>query len=217
MTAAASSARSGTGGPADPTRWRPARPARLLASGLLLVGSLVAALSVYTRLSDRMRVLVLARDVPAGARLAADDLTVLGVAADAGLAFVPASSAGNVVGSYARVRLAAGSLLVTGATQLRPLVDAGRAVVTVSVAAVPSGVREDARVLLVLSPADPTGPVAVVDARVVSPPSDTPDGGVEALAVSVPLGDVATVVLASRVGVAVVDPAEPLASTGATS
>lgn len=75
--------------------------------------------------------LVVARDVPAGARIADGDLRAAGVAADAPVQPVPASARSRVVGRVARVGLVAGTVLTPGHLARRDAVPSGRSVVAV--------------------------------------------------------------------------------------
>ncbi|WP_240958469.1 SAF domain-containing protein [Streptomyces chilikensis] len=76
--------------------------------GAVLV-SAVGFTVIAADLSGRTDVLVLARDVPAGAALTARDLRTVKVAAEAGV--VPVADTAKVLGKQARVPLVAGSLL----------------------------------------------------------------------------------------------------------
>ncbi|MFC9486586.1 SAF domain-containing protein [Streptomyces hydrogenans] len=77
---------------------------------LAAVAGLGAAAAV-TSSSDRMKVLAVARDVPAGQPLTAADLTVAEVSADAALTPVPAAQKASVVGKRTAVELRKGGLL----------------------------------------------------------------------------------------------------------
>ena len=80
--------------------------------GLLLVavsGALVAWLFVTA--SDRTPVLVVARDVPVGARITAADLITAQVGADSSVRTVPETRKTQMVGLFAAVDLRAGTLL----------------------------------------------------------------------------------------------------------
>src|SRR3954447_20632337 len=104
-------------------RVRPQRPARALAGALLVVASMVASLTVYSRIGDRHEVLALARTVLAGDRLADGDFKVVSISSDDSLTTVPASARPSLVGQYAKVRMLAGSLVVGDSVQPGPLVD----------------------------------------------------------------------------------------------
>lgn len=207
--AAVLSARSGL-------RMRPHRPMRALAGALIVVASIVAALALYARIGDRREVLALARDVPAGAQLTDDDLAVVALATDDAIASMPVSQRDAVVGQYARVSLLAGSLLAGESLQLRPLVDPDRVLMSVVVPAglVPAGLREQARIALVVTPPTSGGdrpPPILVDAIVAAVPrgvggtAGAPDAveGTVALSVEVPPEYVGVVGEAQAVSVGV--------------
>ncbi|MFF3313382.1 SAF domain-containing protein [Streptomyces sp. NPDC002952] len=81
---------------------------------LLLLVTLIGALGgavVVARAGDRVDVLAIARDVPAGHRLTAQDLTTVSFAEDPGLSPVPASQRATVLGKRAAVDLRHGGLL----------------------------------------------------------------------------------------------------------
>lgn len=174
--------------------------------GVLVIAiSMLVTIAVFRSAGHRVAVLVLARDVPAGAQLAAADLTVARVSSDGALAPMPATGRASVVGRYAKVRLLRGSLLVDGALQDRPLVDANSAVVAIQIGAgaLPTGLREQSHVWLVLS--GTSAATTVVSATVVSLPTDVSSGGTS-LSVSVADTDAPAVVTAQKVAVALVDP-----------
>lgn len=75
----------------------------------MLVGALGSALIVY-RTGQRTDVLVAARDIPAGHRVTADDLTVAGVAADEA-SVAGAGTERAYIGSYATTTVPKGTLV----------------------------------------------------------------------------------------------------------
>ncbi|MGW2016839.1 SAF domain-containing protein [Streptomyces sp. NPDC001927] len=77
---------------------------------LAVVAGLGAAAAV-TSASDRIKVLAIARDVPAGQALTTADLIVAEVSADAALAPVPATQEASMVGKRPAVDLRKGGLL----------------------------------------------------------------------------------------------------------
>lgn len=107
------------------TRRRPALAA--LAVLLVVVGAL-GATSAVSRAGHRLPILVLARDVPEGATVTASDLTTVDVAAS-GLASLPASAAGSVVGQRAALPLLAGTVLTRSALTVGPALLPGQEVV----------------------------------------------------------------------------------------
>ena len=94
------------------------------------------------------------RDVLAGEQIDDADLEVVSMSSDDGIPTIPASQRGAIVGQYARVRLLAGSLLAADSVQPRPIVDPERVLmsVVVPVGLVPVGLREQSRVVLVVTP-----------------------------------------------------------------
>ncbi|MFD5814712.1 SAF domain-containing protein [Streptomyces sp. NPDC127038] len=88
---------------------------------LLVLVTLIGALGgavVVTRAGDRIDVLAISRDVPAGHRLTAQDLTTATFAKDPGLSPIPASRRATVIGQRAVVDLRRGGLL--SSAQLAP-------------------------------------------------------------------------------------------------
>lgn len=98
-------------------------------------------------------VLQVIRDVPAGNTLTADDLRFVEVGAlDPSVRVVLAVDHSTVIGRHTRTRLVAGTLVVHDVLQSEPLVAPGSAVVAISVADLPVGLRERSRVDVVLPP-----------------------------------------------------------------
>ena len=135
-------------------RMRPQRPLRALAGALVVVASVVAALALYARIGNRSEVLALSRDVLAGEQISDADLQVVSISSDGDVPTVPASQRAAFVGQYAKVRMLAGSLLGADSVQPRPIVDPERVLmsVVVPVGLVPVGLREQSRVVLVVTP-----------------------------------------------------------------
>jgi hypothetical protein len=198
---------------------------RALAGALVVVTSVVAALAIYARIGDRAEVLALSRDVLAGEQIAEDDLEVVSLSSDDRIPTVPASQRSTIVGQYARARLLSGALLAADSVQSRPLVDPDRVLmsVVVPVGLVPVGLREQSRVVLVISPPTSGGirPAAVlVDAVVAAVPRNlgevvgSADAGQSmiALAVEVPPAYVGVVGEAEAVSVGVLDGSAPFPS-----
>jgi SAF domain len=199
-------------------RMRPHRPMRALAGALVVVTSVVAALAIFARIGDRAEVLAVSRDVLAGEQIGADDLEVVSLSSDDHIPTVPASQRSAIVGQYARVRLLSGSLLAADSVQSRPIVDPDRVLmsVVVPVGLVPVGLREQSRVVLVVTPPTSGGirPAPVlVDAVVAAVPRNLGEvvgsadagQGMIALAVEVPPSYVGVVGEADAVSVGVLD------------
>ena len=194
---------------------------RALAGAMIVIAAVVAALAIYTRVGDRTEVLAVRRPVLAGEQITRDVLQVVSISADESFPSLPATDLGLVVGQYARVRIASGSLLVADSIQPGRLVDPKRVLmsVVVPVGLIPVGLREQSRLTLVVTPA-PTGEPAVpalVEAIVASVPrnlteivgSDESGRAMVALSVEVDPQWVSLVGSASAVSVGVLDPQSP--------
>lgn len=208
--------------PSTGLRLRPRRPARAVLAILVVVASVAAALTIYIRIGDRQEVLAATRTILAGEQLGSGDFRVVAISTDEDLAVTPAPDLAELVGQYARVRIAAGSLVVGTSTQPEPLVNADRVLMSVGVPAVgiPSGLREGSRIALIITPGrsamEPTQPV-LVEATVAAVPGNLADliaggssGSLEvALSVEVPPERAALVGSADEVAVGVLDPSAP--------
>ncbi len=100
-----------------------------------------------------------ARAVNAGQTLTTADVAVVRVAAEAGVATVPASQLSSVVGRTAAVPLVAGSLLAPDELGAAAWPPSGQAVIAVPVKAghAPSGLGAGTQVLVLVVPAGPAG------------------------------------------------------------
>lgn len=192
--------------------FRPGSRRRMrIALGVALVAVAIGGnVLVYSSLDDRIAVLQVVRDVPAGAQLTADDLRSVEVDVDATVRVVDAADLPTVVGQYAKVRLVSGSLVVTEALQGAPLVAPGAAVVAVQVpeGSLPAGLRERSAVRLVLpSDADAGAAPVVVEGRVVGlPTSPATATGTLSVSIEVPVDDATLVVASDDVGVVLLEP-----------
>lgn len=203
-------------------RMRPKRPARMILALLLVVGSITVALTIYVRIGNRQEVLAATRTVLAGEQLAMSDVRVVSISTDDDIAAVAATDRGLLVGQYARVRIAEGSLVVAASTQPTPLVDPDRILmsVTVPLGGVPAGLREGSRVALIVTPDTTVSaeqqPV-LVEATVAAVPrnlaelvgGDSPGSAQVALSVEVDPARAALVGSAESVAVGVLDPSAP--------
>lgn len=199
-------------------RVRPQRPGRALFGVLLVVVSVVVALTIYTRVGDRHEVLAVTRTVLAGEQLTAADLRVVSISSDDSLPSVPSSAMDSMVGQYARVRMVQGSLLVVDSVQSRPLVDPSKVLMSVPVAlsGVPTGLREGSRLVLIVTPkaAGASAQPVLVEASVAAVPRNLGElvGGGDsnqstvALSVEVAPESAAVVGSADKVAVAVLPP-----------
>jgi hypothetical protein len=213
-------------------RVRPQRPVRAVFGALLVVASVVVALTIFTKIGDRREVLAVNRTILAGEQLADGDFRVVSISSDDDFPSVPAGDRELLVGQYARVRMHEGSLVVADSVQARPLVDPDAVLmsVTVPVGGVPRGLREGSRLVLIVMPAarggDRPEPV-LVEAIVAAVPSNlgeivgsSGDSGVSsvvALSVEVPPDRAALVGSAEKVAVGVLDPKAEFPSGAATA
>ena len=193
---------------------QPSGPARISsrARGRLALGALVVAigvlinLAIYRSVDDKSPVLQLNRDVPAGQQISADDFRTVEIGADGAFRSVPSSDLNAVVGSYAKVRLIAGTLLAREALQAGPLVAPGASVVAVTVPAgeVPIGLRERSRVSLVIVASDRTS--TSVSGTVVGLPSQAGSSGQVSVSIELAAGDAGAVAAAEKVRLVLLDP-----------
>jgi hypothetical protein len=153
------------------------------------------------------------------------------VSVDADVRTVSSESMPIVVGQYAKVRLVAGSLIVTEALQPTPLVAPDSALVAITVPAgqVPIGLRERSHVGVVVAAEGSGGgggtaaTPATVDGRVVGLPSPVQSStGQVALTLEVGAADATVVATAAAVRLVLLDPgidpaagATPTANGGA--
>jgi hypothetical protein len=185
-----------------------------IAAGVALAAIAIGGnLYVYSTLDDSRPVVQAVQDVPAGEQITADMLRTVSVDADATVNVIGGDQLDSLVGSYAKVRLVAGSLVATEALQATPLVSPGSSVVAIQVAdgSLPRGLRERVPVLLVVPPTGGVDddPPATVSGRVVGLPSDTPSAlGLQSLSVEVTTTDAATIAAADDVRVVLVEPSD---------
>jgi hypothetical protein len=185
--------------PRLPVRPRRRVPHLLLGVLLITVCALVFAV-LALRAGGRATVLAVARPVGAGQAITAADLRVVRVAADPGVAVMPAAAAGQVIGRTTAVPLTPGVLLSPDQLGPASFPDAGQAVIglLVSDGQYPPGLAPGARVAVVLTP-EPgvTIPITPVnrlgDGLVVSVhPAADPIGGTR-VGLVLPTGDALTV------------------------
>jgi hypothetical protein len=191
-----------------------ARRRNRIAAGVALAAIAIGGnLYVYSALDASEPVVQAVRDVPAGELITADMLRTVDVDVDSTVNVITGDRIDSLVGSYAKVRLVAGSLVTVEALQPTPLVSAGTSVVAIQVAdgSLPIGLRERVPVLLVV-PGDGSdagaGAVSVAG-RVVGLPTDTSSAlGLQSLSVEVAAADAATIAAADDVRVVLVEPSE---------
>jgi hypothetical protein len=191
-----------------------ARRRNRIAAGIALAAVAIGGnLYVYSTLDASEPVIQAVRDVPAGEQITADMLRTVDVEVDSTVNVIAGDQLDSLVGSYAKVRLVAGSLVTAEALQSMPLVTPGTSVVAIQVAdgSLPIGLRERVPVLLVV-PADRSGTdvgVVSISGRVVGLPTDTSSAlGLQSLSVEVAAADASTIAAADDVRVVLVEPSE---------
>ena len=205
--------------PPAPRGFRPpSRRRARVALGVLLAAFAVGGnLLVYSSLDHKTEVLQIVRDISAGEIVSADDLRVVAVDVDPTVPTVAPQAIGSVVNQYARVHLAAGTLMVDVLVQPTPLVTIGQGVVAVEIRPthLPAGLRERSRVMLVVVDGDGS-PGLVTEGRVVATgDSSGSSENVVALSVEVREEDAAAIAAAADVRVALLDPgADPALEGG---
>ncbi len=189
-----------------PTSRRRARIALGVALSAVAIGGNVL---VYAALDDTTEVLQVVRNVRAGEVITSADMRSVEVDVDPTVPTVAANQLGQIVGQFARVYIASGTLMVPQLVQSTPLVSAGSSVVAVEIrpTRVPSGLRERSRVLIVVLPSNSDDDVFVTTGRVVARGDDADNiTGVFGLSVELPEADAARVAAGDDVRVVVLDP-----------
>lgn len=206
--------------PTEPHGFRPAprRRARIAAGAAIAAVAVAVNVLIYMAVDDSIEVLQVVRDVRAGEQISAGDVRAVAVDVDPTVPVMPAGDADLVVGKYARVHLASGSLVAEQLVQADPLVTPGSAVVAIAVtpAGIPNGLRERSRVELVISGPSSDGAALVIGGRVVArgAEADTISGRFP-LSVEVAAGDAAAVAAADDVRVVLLEPGtDPIAPEG---
>ena len=201
----------------NPTSRRRSRIAAGVALAAVAIGG---NLLVYSNLDSSEPVVQTVRDVPAGEQITSDMLRTVDVDADSTVNLIDGDRMDTLIGTYAKVRLVAGSLVTVESLQPGPLVGFGSSVVAIQVAdgALPSGLRERSPVLLVV-PAERSADDSTatsIPGRVVGLPTATTSAlGLQSLSVEVAAGDAATIAAADDVRVVLVEPSEdPAAKEG---
>ena len=197
--------------PSSAPGFRPSSRSRVrIATGVLLSTiSIGVILVVFSTADQRVPVLQVVRDIPAGTQLTADMLRPIELSADPSLAVVPAVDANVVVGQYAKVRITAGGLLSPGQLQPSPLVGPGSAIVAVSVRSteLPSGLRERSRVQLVFPVQSNAVAPTPVTGRVVGLPADADSvTGDKSLSIEVSAADAVVVASQGDIRIVLLDP-----------
>ena len=125
----------------------------VLGAAVLVFAALAGAV-LYADVGHRHPVLEVAHPITAGQVLQAGDLTTARVAADPGVATVPASRESAVVGHPAAVALVVGALLAPADVASGPVIAADEAVIgaTLKPGQAPVGLRPGDAVLVVVMP-----------------------------------------------------------------
>ncbi|MFD8952809.1 SAF domain-containing protein [Streptomyces xanthophaeus] len=184
-------------------RQRRRRPGLIaLSVALIAAGGLSGAL-LFTASGQRSSVLVVARDVPVGNAITAEDLAPASLALDPAVKAVPAAKKGGIVGQRAAADLKAGSLLSPGQVTSVSLVKAGEQLVGVALkpSQLPASRLSPGQKVLIVSTPDPAQAGA---------PAGKP-GEVAAAPKTLAATVVAVGVAAPATGVVVVDVAVPAA------
>lgn len=196
---------------AEPRGFRPGsrRRARIAVGAALAALAIGGNVLIYASIGQKTEVLQVVRNVRAGELVTSDDLRVVEVDLDPTVPAVDADQVGLVVNQYARVYIAAGSLMVQQLVQPTPLVSAGTGVVAVEIrlSRVPSGLRERSRVMIIVVPDNNDEQLFVTTGRVVARgnESDTVTG-VFGLSVEVTEADAPLVAAGNDVRIVVLDP-----------
>ncbi|MBG0569008.1 SAF domain-containing protein [Actinoplanes aureus] len=166
------------GAPAGPVIRRRISVPRVLLGAVLILGLALAGAIVANRVDTRVPVLAVARDIAAGQTITDADLTVVRIAAEAGVATVPEAQRTTVAGRTASMPVAAGTLLHEGLLGEVVFPAAGQAVIALGVKPghAPSGLAAGTKVTVLIVPtagaaggvATSAGPVVHAKATVVS-------------------------------------------------
>jgi hypothetical protein len=174
--------------------------------GVLLIAVCAFGIGTWASSIDhRTQVLVVTRQVPAGAIIEAGDLTTTGVAAGHQVSAVPASAEYQDVGKVARVPLVPGSLLEKSEVGTSPAIAAGSSVVGLDLksGAFPTQVGAGSRVEVVSMPPQGStavgGTVLAQGAMVLSVVAD-PSGTGTLVSIIVPAGQASVVASAGAGG-----------------
>jgi hypothetical protein len=152
-----------------------------MAGVLLMVLAVLVNVYLFNNAGERVSVVMLARDVPAGQQISRADLTTARVAVDVAVQTVPGRQLVEVVGQRAAVGLVKGSLLVASQVTGQVSPAPGQALVTVplKVTEVPPGLAPGWRVRVIsasssasttLPQGEARGDIGEASGAVVDPP-----------------------------------------------
>ena len=196
---------------------------RIVAGAVLAAVAVAGNVWLYSNIDSDEQVLQVTRDVTAGEQITEDMLRLVDVEVDDSVSIVPAEQLASTVGSYAKVRLVAGSLVTPASLQGDPLVTDGASVVAVRVpdGSLPIGLRERVPVDIVLPPRTTTNPEAtsepyVVTGRVIGLPG-TPDStvGLVSVTLEVAAAEASRVAAADDVRLVLRQPSEDVTASEA--
>lgn len=132
---------------------RQRRPLRIFGAAVLVLIAVIANVQMVQASGNRVPVVLLARDVPMGHKLAPADLRVTQVAVDPAVATVPGRQLRDVVGRRTAVVLRKGSLLASWQLAEQPSPQRGEALVIVPLksSATPPGLAPGWKVRVVFT------------------------------------------------------------------
>ena len=197
-----------------PTSRRRARIAGGAALAAIAIGGNVL---LYTSLDSSTEVVQLVHAVRAGELVTRDDVRIVEADLDPTVPVLPADQLDTVLNQYARVFLAANTLMMPQLVQPKPLITPGAAVVAVEIRAgqMPANLHERSAVqLVVVGRGDET---FVTTGRVVARSADADAvSGTLSLSVEVDQADAAIVAAGDDVRVVLLDPGvDPAMAQGA--
>jgi hypothetical protein len=181
-----------------------APPRRKSRPGMIFGGIAVAAVFglgagyMTWQAGTTSQVLAVARPVPYGHQITADDLAVARIAADPALSPIAASNQSSIIGQYAATNLSAGSLLTRGDISTTVIPGAGQTLVGIGLKAsqMPAGgVHPQDKVAAIATPGpndDPKNAVPTAIQAVVITVGKADDNGSSVISVQVAAGDAPT-------------------------
>ena len=182
-------------------------PMALVGVAAVVLGALLF-LALYTSVDQRRSVLAVAQPVAAGEVITAADLRVVRVSASEGVASVPASRSGDVVGKTAAVALVPGALLAPAQVGVASTLQPGQAVVGIALkpGQAPASLRAGTRVEVIDTVKGPSGhqprPVVLSTNAVVSSSArgDSSSSGTTLVSLTLPASEAPAVAAAAMDG-----------------